>query len=304
MPQERIQKILARAGFGSRRDCEVYLRDGRVTVNGVRVGLGDKADAERDQILLDGKQVSASQEKIYIAINKPRQVLSAIHQDDDRKDVLDLVPIRAHLFPVGRLDYDSEGLLLLTNDGDFANRLSHPRYEHEKEYIVQIGRRPEEEQLNIWRRGIVLEDGYRTAPARIDLIEAHANSAVLRIVLKEGRKRQIRESGERIGLPVERIKRVRIGKILLGDLKPGEWRYLTRLEVASMSSSSGSQPVRKPVWKSDTEKGSVRKPGQRESRSGVARRSSSVRSQNGDRSHLERDHNRGKTAQNENKPNR
>jgi 23S rRNA pseudouridine2605 synthase len=241
MAEERIQKILAKAGFGSRRDCEEYLRAGRITVNGLQVELGAKADPAKDQICLDRKPIQAKIESIYIALNKPRQVLSAINQDDDRKDVLDLVPFDGHLFPVGRLDFDSEGLLLLTNDGDFANKLAHPRYEHEKEYIVQIGSRPDDEQLNTWRRGVVLEDGYRTQPAKIEVIETQPKSATLRITLKEGRKRQIRESGERIGLPVQKIKRVRIGTILLGNLKTGEWRNLTRQEIVSMSKRSPSK---------------------------------------------------------------
>ncbi len=234
MAEERIQKILARAGFGSRRDCEEYIRAGRITVNGVKVELGAKADPSHDQIYLDHKLVQVPKELIYIALHKPRLVLSAINQDDPRKNVLNYVPFEGHLFPVGRLDYDSEGLLLLTNDGDFANKLAHPRYDHEKEYIVQIGSRPDESQINTWRRGIVLEDGYRTAPARVEVIETQPKSATLRVILKEGRKRQIRECGERIGLPVQRIKRVRIGTILLGNLKPGEWRQLTRQEIASM----------------------------------------------------------------------
>lgn len=250
MAEERVQKILARAGFGSRRDCEEYLRAGRVTVNGIKAELGSKADAARDKILLDQKPIQVRVEPIYIALNKPRQVLSAINQDDDRKDVLDLVPNMGHLFPVGRLDYDSEGLLLLTNDGDFANKLAHPRYEHEKEYLVQIGSRPDDSQLETWRRGVVLEDGYRTAPAKVEVIESQPKSATLRIVLHEGRKRQIRESGERIGLPVQRIKRIRIGSILLGDLKPGEWRNLNRQEIASMKNprlTSTTEEAKRPL---------------------------------------------------------
>lgn len=255
MAEERIQKILAKAGFGSRRDCEEYLRAGRITVNGIKVELGAKADPEVDKVFLDNKQVAVKTESIYIALHKPRKILSAINQDDDRKDVLDLVPFDGHLFPVGRLDYDSEGLLLLTNDGDFANKLAHPRYEHEKEYLVQVGSRPEEEQLVIWRRGVVLEDGYRTAAAKVEVIETQPKSAVLRIVLREGRKRQIRESGERIGIPVQRIKRIRIGTILLGNLKPGEWRNLTRQEIESMKNPDLTEDEVRPMQRATTGRG-------------------------------------------------
>jgi 23S rRNA pseudouridine2605 synthase len=237
MTEERIQKILAQAGYGSRRACEEYIRAGRITVNGVKAELGAKADPAKDKICLDLKPIPANPEPVYIALNKPRQVLSAIHQDDDRQDILDLVPFEGHLFPVGRLDYDSEGLIILTNDGDFANKLSHPRYEHEKEYIVQVGSRPDDDQLEIWRRGVVLEDGYRTAPVKIDVIETSPKSATLKIIMHEGRKRQIRETGGRIGIPVLRIKRVRIGIIQLGNLKPGEWRNLTHQELVAMRES-------------------------------------------------------------------
>jgi 23S rRNA pseudouridine2605 synthase len=234
MTDERIQKILAQAGFGSRRACEEYIRAGRITVNGLKVELGAKANPAKDKICVDLKPIPATPEPVYIALNKPRQVLSAIHQDDNRQDILDLVPFEGHLFPIGRLDYDSEGLIILTNDGDFANKLSHPRYEHEKEYIVQVGSRPDDSQLEIWQRGVVLEDGYRTAPVKIDVIETSPKSATLKIIMHEGRKRQIRETGGRIGIPVLRIKRVRIGTIQLGTLKPGEWRNLTHQELVAM----------------------------------------------------------------------
>lgn len=244
MAEERIQKILAQAGYGSRRSCELFIEAGRVTVNGKVAVLGEKADASRDKILVDLKPIQKPPAPIYIALHKPRQVLSAIHQDDDRPDVLNYVPLQVNLFPVGRLDYDSEGLILLTNDGDFANQLTHPRYGHEKEYIVHVGNRPESSQLEIWRRGVVLEDGYKTAPARVDVIESSPKGATLRIVMQEGRKRQIREIGGTIGLPVLRIKRVRIGLIQLGTLKPGEWRYLSDSEIRlTLKKTSSRKPV-------------------------------------------------------------
>jgi 23S rRNA pseudouridine2605 synthase len=153
--------------------------------------------------------------------------------------VRDLVPVPGHLYPVGRLDVDSEGLILLTNDGELANRLTHPRYGHEKEYKVLVASRPDEEQLATWRRGVVLEDGSRTLPAEVRFESAQGKGAWLRVVMKEGKKRQIREVGRTIGLPVVKIVRVRIGSLRLGNLKPREWRYLSETEVAALKGWSG-----------------------------------------------------------------
>jgi len=243
MAEERLQKILAQAGFGSRRSCEEIIQAKRVMVNGVLAKIGDKADAATDKILVDLKPIPKKPAPVYIALHKPRSVLSAIHQNDARSDVLTYVPADLNLFPVGRLDYDSEGLILLTNDGDFANELTHPSYGHEKEYIVQVGARPDPEQLTTWRRGVVLEDGYKTAPCSVEVIESAPRGATLRIVMREGRKRQIREVGSRIGLPVLKIKRVRIGSLRLGTLKAGEWRFLTEAEVRDVRRKA--QPARR-----------------------------------------------------------
>lgn len=245
--EERIQKILARAGLGSRRSCEDLITAGRVMVNGVRVELGAKADPTRDKIFLDGKPLPKMEAPAYIALHKPRGVLSDDNPEDSRPTVRNLVPVEGHLFAVGRLDMDSEGLILLTNDGELANHLTHPRYEHEKEYRVLLVTHPDEEQLAIWRRGVVLEDGYRTAPARVDVEGNVGKGSWLRIVMHEGRKRQIREVGKTIGLPVERIIRVRIATLKLGNLKPGEWRYLNREEIASLHEFVASKaPQRRP----------------------------------------------------------
>jgi 23S rRNA pseudouridine2605 synthase len=234
--EERLQKILAQAGFGSRRSCEELISAGRVKVNGKVIKLGDKADAMHDSIAVDNSPIPRRNPFIYIALNKPREVLSDIDPKDDRTTVRDLVKVPGHLFSVGRLDYDSEGLILLTNDGELANRLTHPRYGHEKEYKVMVESRPDEEQLSIWRRGVVLEDGHRTLPAKVSLDGLAGKGAWLRVVLREGRKRQIREMGKQTGLHVSRIIRIRIGRLLLGDLKPGEWRYLEREEVLKLKS--------------------------------------------------------------------
>lgn len=232
--QERLQKILAQAGYGSRRACEDFITAGRVRVNGKVAELGQKADPATDKITLDGKAISAFEKKTYIALYKPRNVLSAAEGQDDRQTVRDLIPLEGHLYPVGRLDFDSEGLILMTNDGELTNKLTHPRYGHEKEYRVLVARRPDEEQLNTWRRGVILEEGYKTQPADVRFESTSGKGAWLRIIMGEGRKRQIRETGRLLGLPVVRIIRVRIGKLRLGNLKPRQWRHLTSEEVKDL----------------------------------------------------------------------
>ncbi|MFN3309878.1 MAG: pseudouridine synthase [Anaerolineales bacterium] len=232
--EERVQKILARAGFGSRRQCEILILQGRVKVNGVTVGLGAKADPQKDQILLDNQPITTQVPKVYIALYKPRGVVSAASSPEGKKTVCDMVDIGTRLFPVGRLDVESEGLIILTNDGELANLISHPRYGHEKEYRVLVAKRPDEAQLNAWRRGIVLSDGYRTQPVDVRIEMTTPKGAWLRVTLREGRKRQIREMGALTGLPVLRIIRIRIGTVMLGNLKPGQWRYLTPVEVKKL----------------------------------------------------------------------
>jgi 23S rRNA pseudouridine2605 synthase len=246
--EERLQKILARAGYGSRRACETIISAGRVSVNGRVAGLGDKADPHKDQILVDGRRIGQAEAFVYVALYKPRGVVSATVSQDERPTVRDLVDIREHIYPVGRLDVDSEGLILLTNDGDLANHLTHPRYEHEKEYRVLVARRPDDDQLDTWRRGVILEDGHRTAPADVRVDAPAGKGAWLRVILREGRKRQIREVGSLIGLPVVKIIRVRIGSLLLGNLKPRQWRFLTSKEVAELkiiSPDRGGKPTGK-----------------------------------------------------------
>lgn len=239
MPSERLQKILSRAGLGSRRGCEEIISAGRVTVNGQVAALGMKADPQRDRIEVDGRPIEKSQALTYIALYKPRGVISTVKTPFPRQTVRDLVPLPGHLYPVGRLDIDSEGLILMTNDGDLTNRLTHPGYGHEKEYRVLVARRPDEDQLAIWRRGVVLEDGYRTAPAEVHFQSASGKGAWLRVIMREGRKRQIREVGKTIGLPVVKIIRVRIGTLQLGNLKPRQWRHLTSAEVAALKRGPG-----------------------------------------------------------------
>lgn len=205
-------------------------------VNGQTASLGQKADPARDKILVDGKPLAAAERPVYIALNKPRNVLSTVEQEpgDNRRTVRELIPLEGHLYPVGRLDFESEGLILLTNDGELTNRLTHPRYGHQKEYRVLLARRPDDLQLATWRRGVVLEDGYKTAPAEVRFESTSGKGAWVRVVMGEGRKRQIREIGLLLGLPVVRIIRVRIGTLRLGNLKPRQWRHLTSDEVAGL----------------------------------------------------------------------
>lgn len=244
--QERLQKILAQAGYGSRRACEEFVIAGRVRVNGQVAELGQKADPAIDHITLDGKPLPKIERLVYIALNKPRFVLSTVEreEDDNRETVIDLVDVRERVYPVGRLDLESEGLILLTNDGDLTNRLTHPRFGHEKEYRVLVARRPDEEQLAAWRRGVALEDGYKTAPVNVYVSETQGKGAWLRVVMGEGRKRQIREIGTLLGLPVVRIVRVRIGALRLGKLKPREWRFLREDEVEALKNPDKARPAR------------------------------------------------------------
>ena len=235
MPEERVQKILARAGLGSRRESEKIIDAGRVTVNGKRIKLGDKADPQSDQIKVDGKLIKAQEEFTYIALNKPRGVLSSTKSEHGLQTVIDLVPeVDARLFPVGRLDLDSEGLILLTDDGDLTNQLTHPRYGHEKEYRVLVARHPDSKQLDTWQRGVILEDGYKTQPVKVRIEKLHGKGAWLRVIMTEGRKRQIRETAGQLGLPITKLIRVRIGSLRLGGLQSGQFRELTPQEVGQL----------------------------------------------------------------------
>lgn len=231
---ERLQKILARAGYGARRACEDLIRQGRVTVNGQVAQLGQKADPDRDRIEVDGRPVRLPRAFTYIALHKPPGVLSDEGDGSGRRPtVLDLVKHPGRLFPVGRLDLRSEGLVLLTDDGDLALRLTHPRFGHEKEYHVLVEGRPSEETLERWRRGVEL-DGELTAPAEVQVLRTEGERTWLRVVLREGRKRQIRRVAAQLGHPVVRLIRVRIGPVRLGDLPPGKWRHLTPAEVRAL----------------------------------------------------------------------
>jgi len=242
--EERLQKILARAGFGSRRACEELIRQGRVRVDGQVAQLGQKADPHRDRITLDGKPVQVKRRYTYVVLHKPRGVLSDEGDGSGRlSTVRDLVSLPGRLFPVGRLDLRSEGLMLLTDDGDLTYRLTHPRFGHEKEYRVLVEGEPDEATLKRWRRGVFL-DGKRTALAEVTVAGREKGATWLRVTLREGRKRQIRRVAAMLGHPAQRVIRVRIGPLRLGDLKPGQWRRLTGAEVSALLSAARKPKTR------------------------------------------------------------
>ncbi len=228
---ERLQKLISQAGIASRRAAEDMIRQGRVMLNGRPAQLGDKADLSRDTVTVDGKPLPAP-EFVYYLLNKPRGVLCSNRRQrqDKRRLVVELVPHEGHIYSVGRLDADSEGLILLTNDGELADRLMHPRYEHSKTYHVLVEGTPSPHVLDQWRDGVDL-DGKRTAPAKVRVLSEKPDSTWLQVVLREGRKRQIRRVAALLGHPVRRLVREKIDFLELGHLKPGEWRELTPKEV-------------------------------------------------------------------------
>jgi 23S rRNA pseudouridine2605 synthase len=237
---ERLQKVMARAGVGSRRASEGLIREGRVTVNGRQATLGMRADPIEDEIRVDGVRLPPPEDLIVIALHKPAGVVSSLRSQDNGRTVRDLVPLPQRLFPVGRLDMRSEGLILLTNDGELANRLAHPRYEHEKEYRVLLDRAPDAEQLRAWRSGVVLPDGRQTLPAKV-WREGGENSAPwIRVVIRQGLKRQIRLTARTLGLRVRRLVRTRFAGVDLADLKAGEWRKIDPRGIALLK-AEGSE---------------------------------------------------------------
>ena len=235
MPQQRVQKLMAQADIGSRRKCEKIISSGRVQVNGKVIGLGAKADPLKDVILVDGVRITTSFDSICIVVNKPKGVLTTnrAEADDDRPTIRELVEVPGHLFPVGRLDADSEGLLILTNDGELANRLSHPRYEHTKTYKVTVKGKVTRETIEAWESGVWLDDS-RTAACSVRTLQSTKRSTVLRIVMLEGRKRQIRRVAMLLGHPVMRLVRTHIGQLGLGTLRKGAWYQLDEDEIQAL----------------------------------------------------------------------
>lgn len=232
--EKRLQKILSEIGIASRRRAEELIVEGRVTVNGKVAVLGMKADPARDHIKFDGKLIARPEPKVYLILNKPKGVVTSLRDPEGRPIVKDyLKGVKYRVFPVGRLDYDSEGLLLLTNDGDFAQAILHPSKEIPKSYLVKVKGSPGEDALKKLRAGIRLEDGI-TEPAKLRKIRSTENNTWLEITIHEGRKRQIRRMFEQTGHPVLKLKRTRIDGIELGDLKPGQYRYLKPEEISKI----------------------------------------------------------------------
>ena len=240
---ERLQKIISRAGAASRREAERLILAGRVTLNGrVVTELGTQADGEQDVIAIDGVNISAPKEKLYLLLNKPKRCISAVRDDRGRRTVIDLLPeVEEYIYPVGRLDYDTEGLLLLTNDGDLMNGLLHPRYEIEKTYIAKAQGVVTGEDIKKLCRGIMLEDGM-TAPARAKLLERADNGSWCRVQLTihEGRNRQVRRMLQAIGHRVQELKRVAFAGLTLEGVPRGGYRSLTGEEVARLKKIAGT----------------------------------------------------------------
>ncbi|ADH60899.1 pseudouridine synthase [Thermoanaerobacter mathranii subsp. mathranii str. A3] len=232
----RLQKYLAECGIASRRKCEEYILQGRVKVNGKEVKeLGVKINPDVDIIEFDDKIVRREKKKVYIMLNKPTGYITSVKDQFGRPTVMDLVKVKERIYPVGRLDYDTSGLLLLTNDGEIANILMHPRHEIAKTYIAKIKGIPTEEELERFRNGLLIED-YVTSKAEIKVLTVKKGTSVVEIKIHEGKNRQVRKMCEAIGHPVISLMRTKIGELSLEGLKPGEWRYLTNKEIDYLKS--------------------------------------------------------------------
>ncbi|MCU0229769.1 MAG: rRNA pseudouridine synthase [Acidobacteria bacterium] len=239
MAEERLQKILARAGIASRRAAEQLMREGRVTVNGtVADRLGMHADPDRDHIKVDGRRLRpAAPTRTYLLAFKPREMITSLADPEGRTTVADLLQahrVRPRVFPVGRLDWDADGLLILTDDGELANRVMHPRSHLPKTYRVKVRGTPDERALDRVRRGVVIERGVRTLPAQVRVDEPGDNASWLTVVLTEGRQNQIKLMFARVGHPVQRIRRTAIGPLRLGKMRVGELRAMTAAELEAL----------------------------------------------------------------------
>jgi len=226
----RLQKFLAHCGVASRRKAEELIKDGKVKVNGKTVTEMGIIVNPKDKVEVDGKRVSLEKKKVYIMLHKPKGYVTTVSDPEGRKTVLSLIDgVDERVYPVGRLDYDSSGLILLTNDGELANWMMHPRYEAIKVYIATVEGYPSENALNKLINGVVI-DGYKTAPALVKVLEKYKDKTKLEITIHEGRNRQVRKMCESVGHPVIRLKRIAYAGLTLGDLKSGTWRYITETE--------------------------------------------------------------------------
>jgi 23S rRNA pseudouridine2605 synthase len=248
----RLQKLLSEAGIASRRKSEELIQAGRVRVNGVPAEIGEKADPKKDRVTVDGKVIESKVKKVYLMLHKPRGYITTMSDEMERRCVAELVrDVPERVFPVGRLDRESEGLLLMTNDGEFANAMTHPSHHVPKVYRVTVRPGVTEEQLVRFSTGIVI-DGRKTAPAVVRVLSEQPGRVVLEVVLREGRNRQIRKMCEQLGLEVARLRRSAVGFLRLGMLPTGKWRLLTAEEVRRLSAaaalnarSAGKQQNRK-----------------------------------------------------------
>lgn len=247
---ERLQKILARAGLGSRRVCEDLIAEGRVTVDGVVAELGRRVDATKALVEVDGVAIGGAPGLVYYLLNKPVGVVTTADDPQGRPTVVGLVPDEPRVFPVGRLDRDTEGLLVLTNDGELTHRLTHPSFGVDKEYLAHVEGKPTRASLRVLREGVELDDGV-TAPAQVTQV----SPGLLRIVIHEGRNRQVRRMCEAVGHPVQRLVRTRIGPLTDRKLKPGRWRELTTDEVRGLERAAAARPAGAPAPKSAPESG-------------------------------------------------
>ncbi|MFA9445173.1 pseudouridine synthase [Egicoccus sp. AB-alg6-2] len=233
MAEERVQKVLAAAGIASRRACEELIAAGRVSVNGEVVSLGAKCDALEDVIEVDGERVSTDPDKVYVLLNKPRGVVTTADDPQGRPTVMDLVNLPQRLYPVGRLDQDTEGLLLLTNDGELTHQLLHPSFEVERTYVALVPGPVRKKAMAQLREGVELDDGIARARHARVLEEEHGR-ALIELVMTEGRKREVRRMFGALGLTVERLARVAYAGVELGDLRQGKWRFLTQAEIGRL----------------------------------------------------------------------
>lgn len=233
----RLQKYLADANIASRRKSEEYILSGRVKVNGnIVTQLGTKVDTFNDIVEVDNKKIVKNEELIYIIFHKPEGCVTTVSDQFERKTVLDYIQdIDARIYPVGRLDYDTSGLLILTNDGELTYRLTHPKHNVEKTYIAKVFGKPTKDEIERFQRGLYI-DGYKTAPAKIFVVKSDDNFSSLKIIINEGRNRQVRKMCENINHPVKNLKRIATGKLQLGELKKGEYRLLTKEEIEYLKS--------------------------------------------------------------------
>ena len=245
MAEQRLQKVLAAAGIASRRASEELIVEGRVEVNGEVAELGRKVDPEVDVVTVDGERINIDPERVYVMLNKPQGVVTTLDDPEGRPTVMDLINLPQRLFPVGRLDQDTEGLLLLTNDGELTNALTHPSYGVERTYVALVPGPVRGRTLGQLRDGVELDDGL-ARPVRARVLETQRSKALLEVVMTEGRKREVRRMLGALGLHVERLARVNYGGVDLGDLRQGKWRFLRQPEIAQLHAAVGGGRTPRP----------------------------------------------------------